>query len=125
MKKSSKKSRPFQTKHILFAIGLIFALVLTFARSFTYSWAENKWLLLVLLIIGVAIGAMNLKKQSLHFLVAVVALGTMSVADFRMLNNLFPFVGTIIQVFISYLIFFMAPAAVVLAIKEIWVFLNE
>lgn len=120
-----KSENPVHLRHFLFVVGILLTIILTIARSFQLRWALNEWVLLALVFLGIIIGLFNLHKENAsRFLIAVISLGLMSIADLRAFNTLISPLGTLMQVFIGYLIFFMAPAAVVVAIKEIWAYLN-
>ena len=122
----TKKTKKFQTKHLIFGIGAFLVVLLSFANTINKGWAMNEYILVILVLLGVTLGILNIcKKDVTRFLIAVIALGLMSIADFRSLDTLISPMGSLLQSIVSYLIFFMAPAAVVVSVKEIWVFLNE
>ena len=126
MVKQKKRNFPYISfRNLVFLSGLILVVFLSSARTFSLSWATNEWLLLCLVLLGLVLGALHLNKISDRFLIGVIAIALMSLADLKKLDLiLFP-VGTFFDVLISYIIFFLAPATLIIAIKEVWFFFNS
>lgn len=99
-----------------FIIGVILAVLFGFVKA-------DKWegiVTLVLVIAGLIVGFLNVtEKETIPFLVAAVALMVTSNADLKVINDLIPSVGTWLQNIVANIAVFVAPGAVVVAIKAI------
>ncbi|MBI5397887.1 hypothetical protein HZB03_00345 [Candidatus Woesearchaeota archaeon] len=82
--------------------------------------AVNSWIVLVLLVLGVVVGLLNIQaKEVSEFLVAVIALLLAGSANVLVLNTVAAPVGTILHAVLTYIKVFVAPAAVVVALKAV------
>lgn len=95
-----------------FIIGLIIAVLLGFL---TFNYAT-----LILVILGLIVGFMNItEKEATSFLIAVIAMIVVGVAGLQtlsVLGTLYTWVQTVLTSFTI----FVAAAAVVVAIKELF-----
>ncbi len=71
----------------------------------------------VLTVLGLVVGFLNVtEKEATPFLVASIALLSTSVANFTVI----PTVGVYVQDILRYIAVFVAPGAVLVAVKAIW-----
>ncbi|MFA5049771.1 MAG: hypothetical protein WC501_02075 [Candidatus Micrarchaeia archaeon] len=105
----------------VFLIGFVIAVVLSIAGSGLEE--SNKTMLLwVLGLLGIVVGLVNVgDKESMPFLIAVIALLQLNYAleifkTFPALSDVLPIVTDII----SYLTMFLMPAALIVALKLIY-----
>jgi inner membrane protein involved in colicin E2 resistance len=105
-----------------FLISVIIAVLAGLASPWvsvttTSSWA---WVSVLLVILGIIVGLLNItEKETTAFLVASIALIVAGIAAFLILNNVIWPIGTIISSIVGYLAIFVAPAAVIVAVKAI------
>ncbi len=96
---------------ILIALGLGIAAAVT-----TLSINIVTWLVAVLVILGLIVGFVNIgKKEMRDFLIAVIAIGVIGSANLGVI----PYVGDVLAKIVAYIAVFVAPAALIVAIKEI------
>ncbi len=99
-----------------FIIGVILAVLFGFVKADNWEGIVT----LVLVIAGLIVGFLNVtEKETVPFLVAAVALMATSNADLRVINGIIPNVGTWLQNIVANIAVFVAPGAVVVAIKAI------
>jgi hypothetical protein len=91
------------------------------------SWAgalaatQQGWMSAVLVVLGVVVGLLNItEKESQPFLLATVALLVAGTASFAALNTAIPNLGSFVDQIVANLSVFVAPAAVILAVKSTW-----
>ncbi len=102
----------------VFVAGLVLALILGFASGVASGVA-----LTVLVVLGLVVGLMNITEKEVHgFLVAAIAL--MLVGSLAKVNSL-PFVGLELQASLSNIVLFVAPAALVVAIREVFILASD
>ncbi len=100
-----------------FLLGLLLAVVFGFLTAGT-AWGGI--LTIVLVVAGLVVGFLNVtEKETTPFLVAAVALMATSAAKLTVINDLVPNVGTWLQNIVMNFAVFVAPAAVVVALKAI------
>jgi hypothetical protein len=101
-------------------IALVAGVVSTFAFDATMAYA-SAYVLLVLVILGLIVGFLNVKdKEVVNFLIASIALMVVGTANLSSLNSIVTPLGTLVQTIIQYIAAFVAPAALVVALKEVW-----
>jgi hypothetical protein len=99
---------------IVFAAGLLLALI----GGIVAPASGN--IILVLVVLGIIVGAVNvITREMLALLVATVALIVVGTAGFEPLNQLIAGLGTTIDEIIYYLARFMAPAAIITAVRTL------
>jgi hypothetical protein len=112
--------------YLLFVIiAVVMGLVVGYMAWSEGSWAAvanvNGWVLLVMLILGIIIGITSITtKEVMPFLIATIALVVAASANvwspLDQIHALLDFWATGI---LSYIVAFAAPAAVIIAIKEV------
>jgi hypothetical protein len=99
---------------LIFAAGLLLAFIGGIVSP------ANGTIILVLVILGIIIGAVNIiTREILALLVATVALIVVGTTGFDPLNELFDGLGTTINEIVYYLARLMAPAAVIAAVRTL------
>ena len=103
-----------------FIVGIVLAVIFGFFRAGTWAGIVT----LVLVVAGLVVGFLNVtEKETLPFLVAAIALMATSQADLKVIDSLFSAVnltvGTWLQNIVSNIAVFVAPGAVVVAVKAI------
>ena len=101
--------------HWIFLLGIVIALVAGIAAQadMTITW--------VLAILGLIIGLLNISlKEEVPFLVAAIAL--ILAANLTEALNIIPYIGDYIGSILYYIVALVAPAAIVVALKEIYSF---
>lgn len=107
--------------HYAFLAGILLALVLALFST-TLSNKTTSILLLVLVVLGIIVGFLNITaKEMTEFLVAAIALIVMaSVSTTLVVIDMYiSGLGTLLQAVLSYIAIFVAPAALIVAIKAI------
>ena len=102
----------------VFIAGLVLSLIFGFT-----SGVVTGYMLTILFILGLIVGLLNITEKEVHgFLVASIALlliGTLTKFEG------FPLIGTELQASLSNLVFFVGPAALIVAIREIFLLASE
>lgn len=99
--------------HLAFIAGVIVAIIAGVATDIL----ETTVVTLVLVILGIIVGFMNITaKETVGFLVAAVALMVAGVADVIVI----PQIGVYLQSILENIATFVAPAAVVVALKTVY-----
>ena len=107
--------------HYSFLGGVLLAVVLGLFSA-KISGPTTSILLLVLVIMGVIVGFLNVTgKEMTEFLIAAIALIAMSSvsATLVVIDQYIPNLGTLFQSILSFIAIFVAPAALVVALKTI------
>ncbi len=79
------------------------------------------WVTLIMLILGVIVGlTMITAKEVTPFLIAAIALAVISGGVFSPLGEIHPLLGQWATHIVQLIVAFVAPAAVILAIKSVW-----
>ena len=101
----------------VFIAGLIIALIIGFT-----SGVPSSTFLTILIVLGLIVGLLNITEEEVHgFLLASIALLLVGNAN---LQNL-PLLGNQLQHSFSNLVLFIAPAALVVAIKEVFLLASK
>ena len=105
-----------------FIIGIIVALILGIVGGIGSSLGTaTAWLILLLVVLGLIVGFVNInKKEATPFLVAAVALLIANTAGLVNINTLIPYLGSILEGIVAFLLIMVAPAALVVSIKAFW-----
>ena len=133
MAKADSKKAPVSLGHDwakygvwAFLVGAVLAIVTAVGSAANQAWAANAWLVFALVVLGLAVGLLNITKEETHgFLMAAVALLVAKTANLSAINTLVPFVGTFLEAFVSNAITLVAPAAVVVALQSVYKALKE
>jgi len=108
-----------------FVIGMIVALVLGILSGVGVILGVTalNWLTLLLVVLGLIIGFSNVtKKESTPFLIAAMALLIANTAGLSNINTMIPYLGSILEGIVSYLLVVVAPAALIVAVKAFYEF---
>jgi hypothetical protein len=112
--------------YLLFVIiAVVMGLVVGYMAWSEGSWAAvadvNGWVLLVMLILGIIIGLTSITtKEVTPFLIATIALVVAaSAAVWSPLGNIHALLDFWATGILNYIVAFAAPAAVIIAIKEV------
>lgn len=84
---------------------------------------NNGGMTLALVILGIIVGVINItEKETAPYLIATIALIAAGTAGFEVLDNITGqlAIGTRIDDVLNYISNFVAPAAVIVALKAIW-----
>ena len=122
MVKSKKLNgvRPSNTSlgHWAFLAGAAVAVV----GSFFSSAVGDQAVLTALFALGVVVGLMNITvKERSEFLLATIALILAGVVNL----GLIPYIGVWLRTVLSNIVVFVVPAAVIVALKTVWVLANK
>ncbi len=80
------------------------------------------WITLALVVLGVVVGLLNVsEKETTAFLVAAIALlAAGNIAEWTVVNEVVFGLGTMIAKILGNVAAFVAPAAVIVALKAVW-----
>lgn len=84
---------------------------------------NNGFMTLVLVVLGIIVGIINItEKETTPYLIATIALIAAGTAGFEVLDNITGTLalGTRVDNMLNYIAIFVAPAAVIVALKAIW-----
>lgn len=103
-----------------FILGVIIAIIAGIASTQVAGYAQ--WILLVLVILGLVVGFLNIKdKEVTGFLIAAIALIAVGTAtQLTVIDKAIPTLGTILNVIVTNIAVFVTPAALVVALKEVY-----
>lgn len=102
-----------------FLAGTIIAILAGVFGSMVVSWASMIALLLVIL--GLLVGFMNVSEKEVdRFLLATIALVAVGTVNLGVIDNLFRPLGTILQSVVGHIAIFVAPAALIVALKSVY-----
>lgn len=97
-----------------FLAGVLLAVVLGLVRGAGYSLPD--YVLTVVVLLGLVVGLMNVTaKEAQPFLLATIVLMAVNSAGLESL----PYVGTYLEPVLMYVAVFVAPAALVVALKTV------
>ena len=98
-----------------FSVGIVLAIIYGVVSR------DNANVILALVILGIVVGFLNITRREMALLLlTAVALIVVGKASFSPLNDLADGLGSSLNGIVSYLAVFMAPAAVVTAVRAIW-----
>jgi hypothetical protein len=119
---AEKAEKPDTTKKLAGSIGLLAFLggiILAIVGGIVSQ--QNEGIILALVIMGILVGLLNITgKEVLPLLIAAIALLVVGTSSFAPLDKLVNYLGRDIDTIVHYLANFMAPAAVISAIRAIW-----
>jgi len=102
-----------------FILGVVIAIIAGLAATFVAMYSG--YVLLVLVILGLIVGFLNIKdKQVVNFLIAAITLMAVGTANLVSINLAIPLLGSLIMSIIQNIAAFVAPAALVVALKEVY-----
>ncbi len=120
---AKKKRRPakgerFELMQILALVGVLFVLV------GTVNWLHDSWTIPILALISVILAFTNIKKDEFQgFLLAAIALTVVSTLNFTELTIWG--LGNLITRFLIYFKWLVAPATLILAVRELWKIMRD
>ena len=98
-----------------FSVGLVMSVVYGIVSR------DNANVVLALVLLGIVVGFLNITKREMALLLlTAVALIVVGKASFSALDDLVDGLGYSLNSIVSYLAVFMAPAAVITAVRAIW-----
>ncbi|MEM4248432.1 MAG: hypothetical protein QXH80_04115 [Candidatus Nanoarchaeia archaeon] len=106
-----------------FLIGFIVAIILgIIAGVGTVLGATTAaWLTLLLVVLGLIVGFANITaKETTAFLIAALGLLVARTAGLSAINTLIPYLGSILEGIVNYLLVIVAPAALIVAVKAFY-----
>lgn len=111
-----------KTQKVLGFIGMaVFSVGLVMAIIYGVISRDNANVTLTLVILGIVIGLLNItRREMVLLLITAVALIVVGKASFSPLNDLVDGLGSSLNGIVGYLAVFMAPAAVITAVRAIW-----
>lgn len=88
--------------------------------------ATNPWILVLLVVLGLVVGFLNVsEKETTPFLVAAAALIIAGTASFSPIDSVVPGLGAALDNILNYIAVFVAPAAVLVALKAVYVLASK
>ena len=102
-----------------FILGVVIAILAGLASTFAAMYSG--YVLLVLVVLGLIVGFLNIKdKEVTGFLIAAIALMAVGTANLVSINLAIPLLGSLIMSIVQNVAAFVAPAALVVALKEVY-----
>ena len=102
-----------------FLLCVVIAVVAGIAASAVADYSG--WITLALVVLGVIVGLLNVsEKETQAFLVAAIALIVAGGAGFSAIDMVVSGLGTAIATILGNVAAFVAPAAVIVALKGVW-----
>jgi hypothetical protein len=102
-----------------FIVGVILAIIAGLAGGAVAEYIGA--ITLILVILGLIVGFLNVKdKMVFNFLIAAIALMVVGSANLTTIDTIITPLGTILQAIINFITIFVAPAALVVALKAIY-----
>ena len=96
--------------HYAFIVGVVLAIIAGIIVT------NNPWIVLALVILGLVVGFLNITaKETTEFLVAAIALIAAGSANLTII----PYAGDYLTAILGYIAVFVAPAAIVVALKAV------
>jgi hypothetical protein len=98
-----------------FSVGLVMSIIYGVVSR------NDASVILALVILGIIVGLLNItRREMVLLLLTAVALIVVGKASFSALDDLVDGLGASLNGIVSYLAVFMAPAAVITAVRAIW-----
>ncbi len=117
-KRQKKKSSGYELMQILALIGALFVLIGTFT-----TWIQATWNIVILALISVILAFTNIKEDELRdFLISAIALTVISLMNFTEIPGI---CGTWLSNFVLYFKWLVAPATLILAVRELWKIMKD
>jgi hypothetical protein len=121
-KMAEAKKAMSKTQKVLGFIGMAaFSVGIVMAIIYGVISRDNANVILALVILGIVVGFLNITRREMALLLLIaVALIVVGKASFSPLDDLVDGLGYSLNGIVSYLAVFMAPAAVITAVRAIW-----
>ena len=98
----------------------LISIVIAVLAGLAAPMATSAWVTLLLVILGLVVGLLNItEKETQAFLIASIALVVASTAAFSTLNIVVSPLGTILDAIVKNIAIFVAPAAIIVAVKAV------
>ncbi len=102
-----------------FLLGIVIAIIAGLLHGMIATYAGAVTLLLVVL--GLIVGFLNIKdKEISNFLIGAIALMVVGSANLAVIDEIVAGLGTVLQAIINYILVFVAPAALIVALKRVY-----
>ncbi len=109
----------FEFMQVLALIGLALVLIGAYTR-----WIPDSWNIPLIALISVILSFTNIKKEEFQaFLLAAVALTIVTGLNFSEITTLG--IGNFVNKFLAYFKWLVAPATLVLAVRELWTIMRD
>lgn len=83
--------------------------------------ASSAWVTVLLVVLGLVVGFLNVsEKETAPFLMASIALVVAATATFGPIDTVIPGLGSVIDAILNNVATFVAPAAVLVALKAVY-----
>lgn len=104
-----------------FILGVVIAIIAGIVAGIVGLQSATAGIVtLVLVILGLIIGFLNIgDKEVTNFLIAAIALIAVGTANLSTINTIIPMLGTVVHSIVVNVAVFVAPAALVVALKAI------
>ena len=104
-----------------FILGVVVAIIAGIvAGSVGLTSAVAGWVTLLLVILGLIVGFLNIgDKEVFNFLIAAIALIAVGTANLQTIDIVIPYLGTVLHSIVINVAVFVAPAALIVALKAI------
>ncbi len=113
-RKKPAKGERFEFMEVLSLIGLALVLIGAYTR-----WIPDAWNIPLIALISVILSFTNIKKEEFSaFLLAAVALTIVTGLNFSEITTLG--IGDFVNKFLVYFKWLVAPATLILALRELW-----
>ena len=98
----------------------LISIVIAVLAGLAAPMATSAWVTVLLVVLGIVVGLLNITaKETQAFLIASIALIVASTAAFKSIDLVIMPLGTIIDAIVNNLAVFVAPAAIIVAIKAV------
>jgi hypothetical protein len=105
-----------------FVLGVLIAVVAGLAAGAVTAYAG--WIALALVVLGLVVGFLNIGAKEVNdFLIAAIALSALAISAAGL--NVIPYVGAYLVGMVQNVAAFVAPAALVVALKAIYALAKE
>jgi len=121
MAKKSKKLKG-NMGNLLYTVGVVIAVIMGLGTAIQSGWADNKWIIFILVIIGLITGFKNITtKEVTPFLIGTIALMTATRIPFLMALDSIGFaLGTFLTAALGYFIVVIGTAAIVVSFRVVY-----
>lgn len=109
-----------------FIIGAVLAIIMGIGVGLNQAWGTNAWLQLLLVALGLVVGFVNITSREVQgFLIASIALLAVNTANLSAANTLVNSLGDILGGIVANIIWVVAPAALIVALRTVYGFAAE
>ena len=109
-----------------FIIGAVLAVIMGIGVGLGQAWGANAWLILLLVVLGLVVGFVNITAKEVQgFLIASIAVLVANTANLTAANTLVSSLGDILAGIIANVVYIVAPAALIVALRAVYGFAAE